>query len=63
MLSVSAMNFQHEFHQGFHNYVARLHTISSGASTPLKPWSKCSMENLGGAFLPIFEGEGEIDLK
>jgi len=22
----------------------------AGASTPLKPWSKCSMEKLGGAF-------------
>jgi len=34
----------------------RVHPLTewtTGASTPFKPWSKCSMEKLGGAFQPI----------
>jgi len=31
-----------------------------GASTPLKPWSKCFIENLGGSILASLGGEIEF---
>jgi hypothetical protein len=31
----------------------KMQKLEPGASIPLKPWSKCSIEKVGGMFFPI----------
>jgi len=42
--------------------IPAIQTLDPGASSPLKPWSKCSIEDLGGSILANLGGR-LIDLK
>ena len=48
---------------GLVGYLIALTAVGPGASTPCKPWSKCSLKNLGGRFFSLFlpkVGGGEV---